>query len=168
MQDRPPIGGGSRDKSTLLTDTPSGSFPLTHHIPSGKLDSSGNQSACYADFTAGGSMADCTKQTAQMAVHLTGSIQVWQDQQTGVGGILCNIATLSCTTLSLKATIRIPRIIPVSLTGAVDMSFCFTNAAGLGHHIPMYAKTIHPNHESKTIPHELIRLNKNGQEYHSF
>jgi hypothetical protein len=38
----------------------------------------------------------------------------------------------------------------------------------LGHHISTYAKTIHPKHgsktESKTVPHELIRLNKNGQE----
>jgi hypothetical protein len=38
----------------------------------------------------------------------------------------------------------------------------------LGHHILIYMKTIHLNHESKTesktVPHELIRLNKNGQE----
>jgi Pretoxin HINT domain len=74
-------------------------------------------------------MTDCTKQNAQMQVHLTGWMQVWQDQQTGIGGILCNSATLSCTTLSLKATIRIPRTIPVSLTGAVDLPFCFTNLA---------------------------------------
>jgi hypothetical protein len=36
----------------------------------------------------------------------------------------------------------------------------------------MYTKTIYPRHESKTesktVPHELIRLNNNGQGYHEF
>jgi len=42
----------------------------------------------------------------------------------------------------------------------------------LGHHIHTYAKRIHPTHESKTesktVAHELIRRNKNGQKYHEF
>jgi hypothetical protein len=37
---------------------------------------------------------------------------------------------------------------------------------------PRYGIAIHPIHESKTesktVPHELIRLNNNGQEYHDF
>jgi hypothetical protein len=31
-----------------------------------------------------------------------------------------------------------------------------------------YGIAIHPIHESKTVPHERIRLNNNGQEYHDF
>src|SRR6266516_1321565 len=111
------------------TDTPSSSFTLTHHIPSGGSGSSGNQSSCYAASTAQSSMTDCTKQTAQMQVRLTGWMQVWQEHQTGIGGILCNIATLSCTTLSLQTTVKTARTIPVSLTGTVDLPFCFTNLA---------------------------------------
>src|SRR6266516_8124843 len=95
------------------TDTPSSSFTLTHHIPSGGSGSSGNQSSCYAASTAQSSMTDCTKQTAQMQVRLTGWMQVWQEHQTGIGGILCNIATLSCTTLSLQTTVKTARTIPV-------------------------------------------------------
>jgi len=38
----------------------------------------------------------------------------------------------------------------------------------LRHHTHMYMKMIHPNHESKTVPHELLRRNKNGQEEHGF
>jgi len=75
-----------------------------------------------------GSGADCTKQTAQVHVQLTGWMQVGQDQQTGVGGILCNVGFSVCVTTSLSTTIRTTRSIPVSISGTVHFSFCFTNA----------------------------------------
>ncbi len=122
-------GGGGSGAGGGSGNNPAVGFNLARHVPSGSSGSSGNQSPCYAASTSQSSMTDCMKQTAQTQVHLSGLVTLWQDQGTNVGGILCSAGSLGCITLGLQTTVRTARTIAVSLTGTVDMSFCFTNAA---------------------------------------
>src|SRR5712692_7147639 len=123
-------GGGGSGAGGGSGNNPAVGFNLARHVPSGSSGSSGNQSPCYAASTSQSSMTDCMKQTAQTQVHLSGFVTLWQDQGTNVGGILCSAGSLGCITLGLQTTVRTARTIAVSLTGTVDMSFCFTNPQG--------------------------------------
>src|SRR5260221_1628062 len=56
-------------------------------------------------------------------------MNVLQEQQLDVGGILCSTASLGCVTLGLQTTVRTVRPIPVSIDSTFHFSFCFTNPA---------------------------------------
>ncbi len=115
-------GGGSGNN-------PAVGFNLTHLVPPGSSGSSGNQQNCYGSLGGQGSGADCTKQNAHLNVRLTGFLNVLQEQQMDVGGILCSTASLGCVTLGLQTNIRTIQTIPVSFDSTLHFSFCFTSPA---------------------------------------